>query len=188
MAYPPIDILSLETLILDGSTTTPGNTPSLSQFAHLLSHTPNIKTLWCKGWATPMYQLPIHYAEILKSCYDDCPDSQTPILLPHLSRLALSVAGYDLDLMYIMKSPMLRNLHLNGRSDEDYTQDSDAQRLEERMDTPGHEDHGIITLAQSAPVGVDWRSWAFLFCRKLGIGSLAATTWTVPCPWHFYKA
>jgi hypothetical protein len=100
----------LHTLLLDGYMEE--ESPSLSQITSLLHFTPNLETLWLKTLTVEQH---VNVTEpswtILR------PNEQNihvPVLLPKLTRLAISTPGAGSDLIYCIEAPALYDLHLDG--------------------------------------------------------------------------
>ncbi|KJA21764.1 hypothetical protein HYPSUDRAFT_678680 [Hypholoma sublateritium FD-334 SS-4] len=113
-------LLSLETLILDGSMSWSCDSAGLYRVVQLLEMAPRLETLWLKD-----HQLytghDVRPISVLRP--DMCSAAapiQCPVVLPRLTRLAVTAPGFGVDLLHTIAAPLLQDLHLDAIRDEGY--------------------------------------------------------------------
>ncbi len=116
---------TLETLVFDGTILSPWRDPhSFFQLANFLSNTPRLYTLWYKEHFMLPYVDP---SGITTHSPTSSNSSITyPLLLPRLTRLAITVPGVGAWLLQAINAPALCDLHLDGMRDDDELGDAAA--------------------------------------------------------------
>ncbi len=115
---------SLETLVLDGSMTFSGESASLYRVVQLLEMTPRLETLWLKDHQ--LYTgLDVRPISVLRpdmyssGIYHPNSSIQCPVVLPRLTRLAVTAPGFGIDLLHTIAAPELQDLHLDAIRDRE---------------------------------------------------------------------
>lgn len=112
-------LLSLETLILDGSMSWSCDSAGLYRVIQLLEKAPRLETLWLKD-----HQLytghDVRPISVLRPDIYSTAPIQCPVVLPRLTRLALTAPGFGIDLLHTIAAPLLQDLHLDALRDEGY--------------------------------------------------------------------
>ncbi|KJA25034.1 hypothetical protein HYPSUDRAFT_37948 [Hypholoma sublateritium FD-334 SS-4] len=116
---------TLETLVLDGSVffSWRGH-PAFPQLVDLLSKVPHLHTLWYKEHCMNIYSDPIDTSPIGSN--SNAAHITFPILLPRLTRLAVTVPGAGAWLLQAIDAPALRDLHMDGMRDDEELGDAGA--------------------------------------------------------------
>ncbi|KAF9485233.1 hypothetical protein BDN70DRAFT_681679 [Pholiota conissans] len=133
MPFPDYEIISLRTLVLDGSLTCDAWT---FQTSLLLYKTPNLETVWCKDQRMYRYDDVSNLNSLSPRCLGT-PSVTFPIALRALTKLALALPGSGYDLLLAIEAPALKDRHINGtRDDESYDYALEAASLLPRWDLP----------------------------------------------------
>ena len=119
---------TLETLVFDGTIFLPWpDDPIFFQLANFLSKTPRLHTLWYKEHFMLPYADPTGTTAYSSISLDSNTGNITyPLLLPRLTRLAITVPGVGAWLLQAINAPALRDLHLDGMRDDDEFGDAAA--------------------------------------------------------------
>ncbi|KAF9485238.1 hypothetical protein BDN70DRAFT_871648 [Pholiota conissans] len=114
---PGSPLQSLKTIILDGpmSMRVRWDVPNIHLFAQLLCQLPNLETLWCKEHGMSTFE---------NSSYHPISSPvQLPLLVPKLTKLAMTVPGFGVRLLQAIEAPALQDLHLDGTRDDEADED-----------------------------------------------------------------
>ena len=121
---------NLHTLILDGSMEQ--ESPSIALVANLLHSTPQLETLWFKT-LTAEQPVTVMNETIPRSVKNPQP-VPIPVLLPKLTRLAVTAPGAGSDLLHCIEAPGLHDLHLDGSRTPSYEEITGVELSWSRMD------------------------------------------------------
>jgi len=111
-----ISFSNLSTIVFDGSIEQ--EDASIALITTLLHNTPQLETLWLKGLTR---EQPV---TVMNSTIPPTPKNsdpvKIPVFLPRLIRLAISVPGVGLDLLYCIEAPTLHHIHIDGSRGHPY--------------------------------------------------------------------
>ncbi|KAF9485240.1 hypothetical protein BDN70DRAFT_890391 [Pholiota conissans] len=117
--FPDSPILSLKTLVLDGSVSYCCDYLWIVHIANLLVKTPNLEVFWCKEHR-------VYTHEALSELNSHPPDMwgsprvYFPVVLPKLTKMALGLPGLGYDLLHVIEAPALQDLHMDGIRADDW--------------------------------------------------------------------
>ena len=115
--FPETTSLSnLSTIVIDG--TVEREDASIALIVALLHSTPQLETLWLKTLSREQPVL-VTGPTIPQSIKNTNP-VKNPVILPRLTRLAVSAPGVGSDLLYCIEAPRLHDLHLDGSRGHPY--------------------------------------------------------------------